>query len=435
MTPHLKGLSLLDRPLFKVKEEHVEFYNRCLQKISGRTTRHSSFEVDKRGFSPQLGAELGENYLQKDPSHRYMIIISPEQQTAPLLREEFSVDKDVIDFFYANCAPALTLATRVDGMYVELCDGLGGASNLEELLRIRKLTLEAHTPSGFLTKARKLQDLVAQLQANSELLIENDSAVVKEIQTLVNEVGDVRGCNLGGTRQTVEICSFAARAFGGMYVFRDLHNRIVKTRRPASGDGSASGQIPAENATVSETVVVYADETQMPADTDQIRFIPLASTGKILEFLASSGFIRFDRGLIEPRLRRIEDDHLLTNGHAVDGMREEERGQVLEALRTSLPPIHDTLTRLRREVLLSESSPERTIERQNEKVRALLAVTVCTGTVAHVVQSLLTRLFRLDYERMFDHNPEALEQALSLADDKRRAYITAVVKRASGQTR
>ena len=55
--------------------------------------------------------------------------------------------------------PAITLGTRVDGIYVELDDNVQLYNDPRDLLMIRKLTMEAHTPSGFLASTDIIDDI------------------------------------------------------------------------------------------------------------------------------------------------------------------------------------------------------------------------------------------------------------------------------------
>ena len=72
---------LLGERLFLVEGDLVANYNRALATAIGKKTALTAFHLDKRGESPELEAELGKNYLQSGPSHRYCIIVSPDQKT------------------------------------------------------------------------------------------------------------------------------------------------------------------------------------------------------------------------------------------------------------------------------------------------------------------------------------------------------------------
>ena len=220
-------------PLFKVESDLLENYNRALEKAVGKKTALQTFHLDKRGESPEIEAELGRNYLQTGPACRYCILISPDQKDAGLIHEEFSFDHEVLDFLYQNYLAGVSVATRVDSLYGEINDNVGVFETLEDLLLIKRVHLELHTPSGFLTKGRELQQHVKQLQANPELLIKDGSAIPKKILVLVKEVGDVRNYNLSPIQATKELTTFFTRLFGGVCIFRNFEAQSpLQLKRP-----------------------------------------------------------------------------------------------------------------------------------------------------------------------------------------------------------
>ncbi len=100
MNRNLVTEGIINHNLFHVQGELVEIYNRALETLTGKRTELTSFYIDKRGESPEIEAELGKNTLQCSTSHRYMIILSPSQQSAGLVHEEFSFDNDMLDRLY-----------------------------------------------------------------------------------------------------------------------------------------------------------------------------------------------------------------------------------------------------------------------------------------------------------------------------------------------
>jgi hypothetical protein len=422
--------NLFDRPLFRVDGDLVDHYNRCLEKVRGIRTSLTSFTVDKRGVSPEIIDELGPCYLQNGPSHRYMIILSPDQQRTPLLCEEFSFDNDVIDFFYANCYPAIALATRIDGIYVELDDNVHDFCTADDLLLVRKITMEGHTPSGFLTKARELQGYVAQIQKDPELLVADDSTIPRKILSLVNDIGDVRGYNLTSTRQSLETGNFFSPLFGGVYIFREKAENVVPAKRPSGSKPRKSRLLPEDSpeSPTGKITAIFCRETQTFLASEMITRITFSAPECVLGFLLSNGYASCSADLIDARICRVEDEHLLSKGVAIASATYEERCRLLEAGRDTMPPLWQKLMHLKREIQLSGSSFREIMGRQDVEVRKVLLKSDSSGSTGHMVAHLLTRLFPFDYENMLVHNTADLNNILVAADENKRRYILTTVQ-------
>src|SRR3989344_6538070 len=97
-TPQTIPTDLLYKNLFVVDGGLVEHYNRALQRLIDKQTSLKTFTIDKRGESPEIEEELGRDYLQLGPAHRFTIILSPQQSMALLIHPEFSYDNQVLDF-------------------------------------------------------------------------------------------------------------------------------------------------------------------------------------------------------------------------------------------------------------------------------------------------------------------------------------------------
>ena len=92
----------------------VERYNRALKSLTGKQTRLSEFHVDISGYSPEVGAELGDElYLNHKGVNRQFILLTTEQSTAPLLRAKFSTSRGILkQFIEKNRAQLFALTAR-----------------------------------------------------------------------------------------------------------------------------------------------------------------------------------------------------------------------------------------------------------------------------------------------------------------------------------
>ena len=448
--PEVEIASLPER-LYPVTGALADRYNRALEWAVGRRTDLTEFHVDRRGESPEIEAELGRNYLQAGPAHRYAIVVSPDQGGAGLIHEEFSFDPRVLDFIYSQYGPGIAVATRVDGLAGEIDDAVRAYTTLEDLLLIHKVHLALHTPSGFLTQGRRLQSLVARLRADPDLLIRDDSAVPRQILDLAREVGDVRSYHLGPLEATLDIDCFSTRLFNGVFIFRGLGTgEPLPPRRPDDSTDSRKGkrssdealqaqldqiqasftwpEAAAETGTRPRTVVIHGDSGHQPDDGPAVAFIPLADPDRVIGFLIENGFARHDETRLEGALGRLEDEALLSRGHDVMALDPAARLRALHAAPDAvMPSAWHQLREIKRR--LGKGYPfDRTVEDAPAAVQAMLTAPSpdIPETVAGVVSRLLTCLNPYHYEAMARHNRQDLRRLLELSGPDHRTYIRAV---------
>jgi hypothetical protein len=451
---------ILQEQFFYVDGDLVENYNRVLERVIGKRTKLTSFHVDKRGESPEIEEELGQNYLQSGPAHRYCIVISPDQKDTGLIHEEFSFDHEILDFLYRNYFPVISLATRVDGLYGELDDDVREYETLEDLLLIKKVHLELHTPSGFLIKARRLQKYVTQLRKNPELLIKNDSALLRKILELVGEVGDVRNYNLSPIQATKELTTFFTRLFDGISVFRgfelqssfgikrpdqepylyelddgslvplqDLSENQQDTFPPRGG---TKGGVPPQGGISGQesrlkTVIIYQQTDYQPEDGPVVQFIPLQDKRRVIQFLVEYGYADYSYDLLDSRLSRVEDESLLAKGYEVTEMEKEQRTQVLHKYQEEMLFDWYELKDIKRRVIKGHEL-SKIIHDYSATVQSMLLTAVPEDrSVAYVVDHVLTKLYDFNYEKMYIHNRRHLENIYKNADENRRKYILDVL--------
>jgi hypothetical protein len=422
MTRTLRSEGLVQTNMFHVDKELVEHYNRALEKTTGRKTGLSSFSIDKRGESPEVEEELGKNYLQCSPSHRYLITVSPDQKNVDLIHEEFSFDNDIVNSLYDNFLPQISIATRIDGLYGQIDDGVRTYQSIDDLLLLRKVNLELHTPSRFLTKAVELQDYIKSLRDDPNLLIKNDSEVPKKILELIHEVGDITSYNLSAIGQNREVSTFYTRLFGGVYVFRDGPIKpTISVRRP----GGAI-RMRAESDGKRKVVVIHEEQETNPEGGPRVDYIPIDSKSDVIDFLIEEGYTTLSQELLATRLYRIEDITLLGNGYDVAKLSQEERALALSRCKMSQDWKELFMITKR---MASGYSFESATENAKPDVKAILLETKQQKKPIHaVVENLLTRLWSYDYEKMFEHNLRDLEHVFERSDKMTQDYILNVLK-------
>ena len=438
MLQSLSRNGILIETLFLVEGDLIEHYNRALETVIGKRTQQTSFHIDKRGESPQLEVELGKNYLQTGPSHRYCIVVSPEQKEADLIHEEFSFDYEMLDLLYEYHLAGISLATRVDVLYGEIDDGVREFETFEDLLLTNTIHLELCTPSRFLYKARELKTYADQLRANPELLIENNSALPKRILEQVKEVGDIRDYDLRPIEITKEnIQTFCTRLFGGVCIFRNIRLRHEQEEfiYGLSGEPLTDVSSGTDNESIhspsSKAVVIYRQKDDQPEDGPLVTFIPFQDKVRVVNFLVDYGYADYSYELLEPALNRIEDETLLQKGHDVSGMVTQQRIQVLHQYKDAMIFAWYELKDLKRSVTKGHDFQDVVRKCSAEVQSLLLSSRTSDSSTSHVVEHVLTRLNEYQYEKMLAYNRRHLERLYMGSDQNKQHYIISEVTKKS----
>lgn len=422
MKQTLRDKSILVRNLFHVDGGLVDNYNRALERVVGKKTSLKSFTIDKRGESPEIEKELGLNYLQAGSAHRYMIIVSPNQRNSKLIHEEFSFDNDVIDFIYENYLSSVSVTTRVDSMYSELDDGVRCYDSLDDLLLIRKIIINLQTPSEFLPKAQNLQKLIAQLEQNSNLLIENNSEVPRIIHKIVKEVGDVRGYNLSNIRLYHPVDAFYTRLLDGAHVFRSFGDQKCAL------DLTIPGKLPVkeetEDISVPKTFNIYGTIGVTPMKSPSVEYISLNETKKVIDFLVENKYTKFNYELIDPRLTELEDKALLDNKYDITKISPEQRTNYFEKLKEKkiIPGEWYLLRDIKKKIGVGYEF-NKIIKESDVSVQCMLLQPQQEGQMGHIVSNLLTKLWMGDYIALYEHNQRDLEHVFDSANKITKNYI------------
>ncbi len=429
MTTDLRSEGLVYTNLFKVDGELVDYYNRSLEKITGKRTALTEFHIDRRGKSPEIVKELGGNYLETTPSNRYMIVVSPEQASCELVDAEFTFDEDATTELFTRHQMGMSVVTRVDGMYGELSDGVRAYDSLDDLLGIKSIDIRLHTPSGFITSARELLLRLEQLEKDPRLLIERDAAHINRMIALVQQVGDVRGYPITDISVSHEIGSFGSTLYGGLFLFNTWERKPVKLKRPGrDANGRFAGKNGNGNGDEHTRTVIYNARAIENGTDESINHIDLNDLDEVASYLLTNEFAAIDPSLIVPRQRRIDDLALIGAGRDPSAMSREERQRYLAELpRADLRQDLADLRTADQNDRLTQALPEASVD----AVIALLRPHKGSEEIRHVTEHLLTLLRPYDYETAATVAPSDLERTFGKADAMGRKYIINTLKTAA----
>ena len=199
----------------------VERYKRAMKHLCGRETKLTDFHIDISGYSPEIGAELGDDlYLNPNGSNRQFILLTTSQKTAPLLNSKFSTSRGIIRQFIETNEAQLFALTARDAVAGELQNSVYEISTPAKLLDIRQITVEADTIGGHVADAEKLADLIERFRAEPDGW--RDDILIAEMIGLAKKTGDVTRVPITLPQMTFQQPNFWTSHFGGLYIFRDV---------------------------------------------------------------------------------------------------------------------------------------------------------------------------------------------------------------------
>ena len=199
----------------------VERYKRAMKHLCGRETRLEDFHIDISGYSPEIGAELGDDiYLNPNGANRQFILLTTAQKHAPLLNAKFSTSRGIIrQFIDANESQLFALTAR-DAVAGELQDSVYDISSPAKLMDIRRITVQADTIGGHVADADKLSKLIARFRTEPDGW--RDDVLIADMIGLAKKTGDVTRVPITLPEMAFEQPNYWTSHFGGVYIFRDV---------------------------------------------------------------------------------------------------------------------------------------------------------------------------------------------------------------------
>jgi hypothetical protein len=199
----------------------VERYKRAMKHLCGRETQLADFHIDISGYSPEIGAELGDDiYLNPNGANRQFILLTTAQKHAPLLNAKFSTSRGIIrQFIDANESQLFALTAR-DAVAGELQDSVYDISSPARLLDIRRITVAADTIGGHVADAEKLAKLIDRFRSEPDGW--RDDVLIAEMIGLAKKTGDVTRVPITLPEMVFEQPNYWTSHFGGVYLFREV---------------------------------------------------------------------------------------------------------------------------------------------------------------------------------------------------------------------
>ena len=217
----------------------IDRYNRALDSLIGKTTKLDAFHIDISGYSPEIGDELGDDlYLNHNGVNRQFIMLTTDQQTAPLLNAKFSTSRGILRQFMRDNQAQLFALTAQDAVAGELVNSVYDAGTAARLFDLRKITIEADTTDGTVQTAKKLGRTINEFKSREDAWF--DDVLIGKMIGLAKETGDVTRNPVTLNEMSFDQTNFWTSHFGGLYVFRGVEHPAAI----AAGDREALGELP-----------------------------------------------------------------------------------------------------------------------------------------------------------------------------------------------
>lgn len=381
-----------DGPLFPVKGHLAERYAVALRHVAKAECPLAEFSIDRMGWSPQLAATLGDDYLGAGPL-RYAIILSPDQASAPPLRRRFSYEAGLIERVYLDARPTLLSLVEREPVVAELDAGVAFCRTANDVLGIQAVSAQIDTPRATLAHSRKLLELGQGLSEKVRLL---DEGYIDEMLALAAQVGDPRRRVQPPTIHAA-IGSLWAEVGGTTYVLRP----------PKEAGG------PLLIATRPGPVAKGSGITAIEVDEE-----------RVIGVIEQYGFIHYDNALrlLPKRMAELETEALLAVGEAAPAKDTTARRRQLvgnPAVRAQLQPPYWELDSVQKQLTAGGALNARKL---SVEARWALAT---PARDAEVVGNLIARFVRYDHRMLALHHRRIIAAEWARYSEAKRCYLAA----------
>lgn len=195
-------------------------YNECLVDIGETPTGLTRFEIDGRGWSPEVAAEKhNPAYLSHGGAMQYAILLTPEQKGKPVYNPYFSFERPIMAFLFRQAGDAIARITEKAGIWVQIDSGLSELKQLDDLAMIRSITVTLGDHQHLIEAAESQHKLVARFVNEPDAW--TDETLRKELAASGQQFGDLRFApSFSPEYLYTDATCFYTTAFAGAFVLR-----------------------------------------------------------------------------------------------------------------------------------------------------------------------------------------------------------------------
>ncbi|MEO9570420.1 MAG: DUF6638 family protein [Polaribacter sp.] len=216
----LKQANLYRSESISISGKLVERYNKCLVKLGFTETKLKKFTIDGVGWSPEIADEKGESfYLNNGEANTHAIIITPKQKGLPVYNPFHSFDKELMKAVFKKHEKTINDITRDSAICIDFDQKIDVFYEPLDVLRYKDVVIKFHLIDN-LNKAKEEQlKLIESFNYENNFIDEN---IHQQLLISAKKHGDLRERNLNIEEISFTTDSFYTKAFGGIYLLRDL---------------------------------------------------------------------------------------------------------------------------------------------------------------------------------------------------------------------
>ena len=234
-----RGLVTVDQPSM------VARYNACLAEIGLPTTSLGRFRIDGWGWSPEIADEREDPYYLSHlrTANPYAIILSPEQKDKPVYYPYHSFDWHMMKVVFQTAESQIADLTTTTALWIDVDQEISAYREPSDLLMVDSIMLRFNASGGVMDAAKQQRALVHQF--NNQRMAWADPQLHESIIRSVSAHGDLRfrSLEIPDIPYTNTRCFFT-RAYGGLFVFRELPGGkplLVMVNEEEAGLSGSSG--------------------------------------------------------------------------------------------------------------------------------------------------------------------------------------------------
>jgi len=411
----LEELGLINQDLFEVSGELAKRYNEVLARVFDFQSDLDQFRIDKRGLSPEVAShlmekypqrlEFPENYLNIRSANRFMLVVSPDQRSAPLITSQTSYDNSLIDAVHTQAKHTIEDITQSEALFGELDERVEIFRIPADLLNIRTVEVNLDTLCKTFASVSELRKMSDQLGRGDNAL---DQKYISQMQTLVRKVGDIRARMISPEIFPIrkEMHCFCAEFFSGVYCLRQFR----------SGDGT-------------RTLFFYNGET-IDEDLGESVFARNIHDPEVVDVLHRYKFLTYNPELVEQRIREVEDEFFLQQNIDVVEMSDVVRKRKISNFVDSFPKVWIELRNVRRAVRNKEAEKYEMSDDASYELKLKLAE---PRKHPEVIGHLLAELDPTDPVRVYEFNRGKFLRDFPDFDNRKRYIVNTLLKNKEGE--
>lgn len=216
----LKQAKLYRNEIIPISGKLVDRYNKCLLKLGFTETKLEKFTIDGSGWSPEIAEEKNEQfYLNNGEANTHAIIITPKQKGVPVYNPFHSFDSELMKAVFKKHERTIKDITRDSAICIDFDQKIDVFYEPLDILRYKDVVIKFHLIDDF-KKAKAAQlKLIKTFNADTNFI---DEKIHQQLVVSAKKYGDLRERNLLLEDIIYTTDSFYTKAFGGVYLLRDL---------------------------------------------------------------------------------------------------------------------------------------------------------------------------------------------------------------------